>query len=154
MKKNLLTILGITVFLAIAPLSALSLEQLNNEDMGAVTGQAGVTIDINDLDVDVTMGEMYWEDNEADNSGGRVVMSGVEQNITGEVHTKIDTMTNQAGESYIQLDLKDTELEVASMETTMQIADQAGNNAKSLGTLGLSGQKVTMNKCAVQIKAH
>ena len=154
MKRQIMIILGIVTLMFTVPFAAYSLEPMDNDQMKDVTGQAGVTIDITDLDVDVTMGEMFWADEEADNSGGRIVMSGVSQNIKGDVHTKIDTMTNAAGDSYIQMDMADTSLEISSMETTLQIADQAGNNAKTLGKMGMAGQTVTLNKCAVQISAH
>lgn len=56
--KRLLVVLAILVL----PLSAMAMTPISDNDMSAVTGQAGVTIDIGNMNIEMSLGTITWGD--------------------------------------------------------------------------------------------
>lgn len=163
--KKLIAILAI---LMLVPFTAFGLEALSEDVLDDVTGQAGVSINMNVSIASVTMDTLAWGDSDGVGAtGGWVGMSNF--SMTGiQVHPRadwvygtdadkallqfvtIDVATDPAmygGATYVHINPGTLEIMVATMDTDLALgADAAAGLDQTLGTVSMSNLLVRLGQ--------
>jgi hypothetical protein len=167
--KKLLTAIALIACL-ILPLSAMAMTTIADNELSTVTGQAGVSINI-DVTANLTIGTVGWGDADGftgytnmgfvgiDNLSMTVHVSGRHDgvysggaNYLGNKPLTIDVGTNNGGATLVMIGIPTIHIVVSSLDTNLFVSGGAlatgptSTSAQGLGEIYLAGLTVTMGQ--------
>ncbi len=163
--KKILTAIVLFVFVAL-PMSVMAMQSITDNELSAVTGQAGVSINV-DVTANLQIGTVAWGDSDGFTDYTNAGFVGIEGlNLT--VHMsgrhdgafaglgylmndpiKIDVGTNDAGVSLVRIGLPTFHVSVSTLQTDIFVTGVTAGAptdtaAQQLGSLYMSGVEVTL----------
>jgi len=153
MKKLLIT----AIIIMMVPFTAFGLSEISEIDMDDVTGQAGVTVDLDQVDVDISMSTLTYTDTDADDNG-QIIISGLNQELNIDGTFAIDVKDVDSLGTCIAITIGGTAgaplVITQNTASTFDIAlGQNGGTSTSFGTVGLEAAVITVEG-TVNIAPH
>jgi len=156
MKK--LVILAVALLLV--PVSAMAgmtaftnMDELSSKEMATVTGQSGITVDLNNTAI--TSGSIYWTDDDglpAAYPSEGVVKIALGQVTTGVASLDIDAGTVNADKTYVILTMGAATLNATVNSITLGSTEGDADAGKSFGKIHV--KDLVLNNTEVAISAH